>query len=253
MREVACRRSTSTRSPKTYREPETFGSRSSPIPPPTCSSTTTTRPQSGMTQAEAAEMFEHMMAGLRANYPLFAGDNIFFFMQKSHYFLHLARDVTPDEFAERCRGARTARSASGRRAISSRSAPDTRELVDPVRLHRRAPQARRSAGARRAARFPDRPLRRERRAEAEREVGTLARAARARLLRAAPSSSSCARRPRALEALQRGRHAGGAARRGRGRRGRPAALGLRRAPPRAGLLCSGAPPRSPPIPGTEKS
>jgi len=40
---------------------------------------------------------------LRASYPLFAGDNIFWFMQKSHYFLHLARDVTPDEFAARCR------------------------------------------------------------------------------------------------------------------------------------------------------
>jgi hypothetical protein len=48
-------------------------------------------------------MFEHMMAALRANYPLFAGDNIFWFMQKSHYFLHLARDVKPDEFARRCR------------------------------------------------------------------------------------------------------------------------------------------------------
>lgn len=58
---------------------------------------------SGMTQEEAAEMFEEMMARLRANLPLFAGDNIFYFMQKSHYFLHLARDMRPDEFIERCR------------------------------------------------------------------------------------------------------------------------------------------------------
>ncbi|MBL8863150.1 MAG: radical SAM protein [Planctomycetes bacterium] len=57
----------------------------------------------GMTQAEAAEAFESMMAALRASFPLFAGDNIYWFMQKSHYFLHLARGVTPDEFVARCR------------------------------------------------------------------------------------------------------------------------------------------------------
>ncbi len=57
----------------------------------------------GMTQGEAAEMFESMMAALRARYPLFSGDNIFWFMQKSHYFLHLARGTTPDEFVARCR------------------------------------------------------------------------------------------------------------------------------------------------------
>ena len=57
----------------------------------------------GMTQGEAAEMFERMMAALRARYPLFSGDNIFWFMQKSHYFLHLARGTSPDEFVARCR------------------------------------------------------------------------------------------------------------------------------------------------------
>ncbi|MCY2961184.1 MAG: radical SAM protein [Planctomycetota bacterium] len=56
----------------------------------------------GMTQGEAAEMFERMMAALRARYPLFSGDNIFWFMQKSHYFLHLARGTSPDEFVARC-------------------------------------------------------------------------------------------------------------------------------------------------------
>jgi radical SAM superfamily enzyme YgiQ (UPF0313 family) len=59
--------------------------------------------ETGMTQGEAAEMFESMMAALRARYPLFSGDNIFWFMQKSHYFLHLARGTTPDEFVARCR------------------------------------------------------------------------------------------------------------------------------------------------------
>jgi len=59
--------------------------------------------EQGMTQTEAAEMFEEMMAGLRASYPLFGGDNIYYFMQKSHYFLHLARDVKPADFVERCR------------------------------------------------------------------------------------------------------------------------------------------------------
>jgi hypothetical protein len=64
--------------------------------------------ENGMTQTEAAEMFEAMMSGLREHYPLFGGDNIFYFMQKSHYFLHLARDVRPEQFVERCR-LRTAR------------------------------------------------------------------------------------------------------------------------------------------------
>jgi radical SAM superfamily enzyme YgiQ (UPF0313 family) len=59
--------------------------------------------EQGMTETEAAEMFEEMMAGLRASYPLFGGDNIYYFMQKSHYFLHLARDVKPADFVERCR------------------------------------------------------------------------------------------------------------------------------------------------------
>lgn len=64
----------------------------------------------GMTQQEAAEMFEAMMSGLRRHLPIFSGDNIFYFMQKSHYFLHLARDLKPDTFIERCR-ARTERRA----------------------------------------------------------------------------------------------------------------------------------------------
>ncbi len=59
--------------------------------------------EEGMTQEEAAVAFEEMMAGFRAHFPIFAGDNIYYFMQKSHYFLHLARGVTPDEFAARCR------------------------------------------------------------------------------------------------------------------------------------------------------
>jgi len=57
---------------------------------------------SGMTQQEAAEMFEEMMTGLRESLPLFKGDNIFYFMQKSHYFLQLARGLRPDEFVELC-------------------------------------------------------------------------------------------------------------------------------------------------------
>ncbi|MFT5153405.1 MAG: hypothetical protein ACI841_003405, partial [Planctomycetota bacterium] len=56
----------------------------------------------GMTQGEAAEMFEEMMAGFRECLPIFSGDNIYYFMQKSHYFLHLARNTTPDLFAKRC-------------------------------------------------------------------------------------------------------------------------------------------------------
>jgi radical SAM superfamily enzyme YgiQ (UPF0313 family) len=56
----------------------------------------------GMTQEEAAEMFEAMMSALRTHFPIFSGDNILYFMQKSHYFLHLARGTKPDEFVARC-------------------------------------------------------------------------------------------------------------------------------------------------------
>jgi hypothetical protein len=63
---------------------------------------------SGMTQEEAAEMFEAMMTALRRHFPIFSGDNILYFMQKSHYFLHLAHGTKPDEFVARC-AERTAR------------------------------------------------------------------------------------------------------------------------------------------------
>jgi hypothetical protein len=77
-----------------------------------------------MTQEEAAEAFEEMMTALRETLPLFAGDNIFYFMQKSHYFLHLAAGVKPDEFIARC----TERSAA-------RDERDAREdLVTAERL-----------------------------------------------------------------------------------------------------------------------
>jgi hypothetical protein len=88
---------------KTYREAEAFGLKILSDPAADLQLYHDYEAASGMTQLEAAQMFEHMMSSLRANYPLFAGDNIFWFMQKSHYFLHLARDVKPDEFAARCR------------------------------------------------------------------------------------------------------------------------------------------------------
>jgi hypothetical protein len=69
-----------------------------------------------MTQQEAAEMFDEMMNALRADLPIFSGDNIYYFMQKSHYFLHLARGTTPDEFVEQCKQrteAHKAREAGG--------------------------------------------------------------------------------------------------------------------------------------------
>ena len=47
-------------------------------------------------------MFEEMMASFRRNLAIFSGDNIFYFMQKSHYFLHLAKGMSPDEFAALC-------------------------------------------------------------------------------------------------------------------------------------------------------
>jgi hypothetical protein len=69
--------------------------------------------ESGMTQTEAAEVFEEMMSALRRHFPIFSGDNIFYFMQKSHYFLHLAKGITPDQFVERCRARTAARAARG--------------------------------------------------------------------------------------------------------------------------------------------
>ena len=55
-----------------------------------------------MSQTEAAEMFDEMMQGFREFLPIFRGDTILYFMQKSHYFLHLASGKTPDEFAQLC-------------------------------------------------------------------------------------------------------------------------------------------------------
>ena len=65
----------------------------------------------GMTQTEAAEAFEEMMSELRAALPLFSGDNLLFFMQKSHYFLHLAHDRSPDDFERGCRERLSARAS----------------------------------------------------------------------------------------------------------------------------------------------
>lgn len=95
---------------KTYQEPEQFGIRILPAQGD-LALYHDYEAERGMTQEEAAEMFEEMMASFREALPLFSGDNIFYFMQKSHYFLHLARGTTPDAFAERC-AARTARRAA---------------------------------------------------------------------------------------------------------------------------------------------
>lgn len=98
---------------QTYREPEVFGIKILDDPEADIELYHDYESEQGMTQAEAAEMFERMMAGLCRHYPLFAGDNIFYFMQKSHYFLHLARDVGPEAFVERCRARTQARARLG--------------------------------------------------------------------------------------------------------------------------------------------
>lgn len=95
---------------QTYKRPEDFGITILDDPTADIELYHDYESAAGMTQTEAAEVFEAMMSALRANYPLFGGDNIFYFMQKSHYFLHLARDVRPEQFVERCR-ARTMRRA----------------------------------------------------------------------------------------------------------------------------------------------
>jgi anaerobic magnesium-protoporphyrin IX monomethyl ester cyclase len=109
---------------QTYREPEKFGIEILDDPDADLQLYHDYESSVGMTQEEAAEAFEEMMTALRETLPLFAGDNIFYFMQKSHYFLHLAAGVKPDEFIARC----TERSAA-------RDERDAREdLVTAERL-----------------------------------------------------------------------------------------------------------------------
>ena len=86
----------------TYREPERFGIRILDDPEADLQLYHDYEAEQGMTQAEAAEMFEEMMTRFAEVLPIFSGDSIFYFMQKSHYFLHLSRGVHPDEFARRC-------------------------------------------------------------------------------------------------------------------------------------------------------
>jgi hypothetical protein len=86
---------------ETYHRPEVFGIRILPADGD-LSLYHDYEAASGMTQGEAAAMFEEIMTALRREYPLFSGDHIHYFMQKSHYFLHLARGTTPDQFAAAC-------------------------------------------------------------------------------------------------------------------------------------------------------
>ncbi len=86
---------------ETYHRPEAFGIRILDDPEADLQLYHDYESASGMTQAEAAEVFEEMMRGFRERLPLFRGDNVFYFMQKSHYFLHLARGTHPGEFAAR--------------------------------------------------------------------------------------------------------------------------------------------------------
>ncbi len=86
----------------TYREPERFGIKILDDPEADLQLYHDYESEVGMTQAEAAEMFEEMMTRFSEVLPIFSGDSIFYFMQKSHYFLHLAAGVHPDDFAKRC-------------------------------------------------------------------------------------------------------------------------------------------------------
>ncbi|MFT5197683.1 MAG: anaerobic magnesium-protoporphyrin IX monomethyl ester cyclase [Planctomycetota bacterium] len=87
----------------TYREPERFGIKILNDEEADLQLYHDYESEVGMTQAEAAEMFEDMMTSFSENLPIFSGDSILYFMQKSHYFLHLSRGTSPDEFAEMCK------------------------------------------------------------------------------------------------------------------------------------------------------
>jgi hypothetical protein len=100
----------------TYREPERFGMTILDDPQGDLALYHDYEAAEGMTRAEAAEAFQEMMAAFREAFPLFEGDHLLYFMQKSHYFLHLARGTTPEEFAASCdarEAARGQRGASG--------------------------------------------------------------------------------------------------------------------------------------------
>lgn len=103
----------------TYREPERFGIRILDDPEADLQLYHDYESEEGMTQAEAAEMFEEMMERFGEVLPIFSGDSIFYFMQKSHYFLHLSKGISPDEFAAACQ-----QRAASRRTASIPSSGD---------------------------------------------------------------------------------------------------------------------------------
>jgi hypothetical protein len=115
---------------QTYREPDLFGIEILDDPGADLQLYHDYRSAEGMTQAEAAEMFDEMMSAFRERLEIFSGDNIFYFMNKSHYFLHLARDASPDEFVRRCRERTERRAGAGRGAGAGRAG----DLVPARRL-----------------------------------------------------------------------------------------------------------------------
>jgi len=98
---------------QTYNQPELFGIEILDDPEADLQLYHDYVAKEGMTQEEAAEMFEEMMQGFAEFLPLFTGDTILYFMQKSHYFLHLARGATPASFEAECRARTTARESRG--------------------------------------------------------------------------------------------------------------------------------------------
>ncbi|MEO0649348.1 MAG: radical SAM protein [Planctomycetota bacterium] len=113
----------------TYREPERFGIEILDDPDADLQLYHDYEADQGMTQDEAAEMFDELMRGLREALPLFRGDNIFYFMQKSHYFLHLARDERPTDFV-----ARAAKREESRAGLGADPALVVPEHLRTVRL-----------------------------------------------------------------------------------------------------------------------
>jgi radical SAM superfamily enzyme YgiQ (UPF0313 family) len=113
---------------QTYREPEIFGIEILDDPEADLQLYHDYVAKEGMTQEEAAEMFEEMMQGFREFLPLFTGDTILYFMQKSHYFLHLARGATPASFEAECRERTAARASRG--ATPELAAGDGLQLIE---------------------------------------------------------------------------------------------------------------------------
>jgi hypothetical protein len=163
--------------------------------------------ESGMSQEEAAELYAEAKGRLRALLPMFRGENLVYFMQKSHYFLHLCRGVRPLEFSRACAERHEARLARGPEA--GLAVADDLTLVELPFSHSEARRAL-ASGLAQAQRPEDRTgtFDAGAAAQAARRLGPLRREPRV-LVYAADEAEFVELRPDGARALEALREAGG--------------------------------------------